>query len=100
MDSRPRAYSDPGTGGPGAPEYQHRRRSVEADFYKHPYRPPPPLPLSAHEIRQQRLAGRYHELRVVDDDYRSRPKEFDYTGVMSLIGIAILIFVLLKMNTK
>uniref|UniRef100_A0A1A9ZEB3 Uncharacterized protein n=1 Tax=Glossina pallidipes TaxID=7398 RepID=A0A1A9ZEB3_GLOPL len=86
---KPRTYSDPGTGGIGASEYQHRRRSVEADFYKQPYRPPPPLPLSAHEIRQQRLAGRYHELRLVDDDRRSRPKEFDYTGDMNAHAFAV-----------
>uniref|UniRef100_A0A1B0FEK8 Uncharacterized protein n=1 Tax=Glossina morsitans morsitans TaxID=37546 RepID=A0A1B0FEK8_GLOMM len=90
---RPRAYSEPKTGVADPYESYYRSRSVEGEFYRNPYRAPPPRP---YDIRQQRLAGRYHELRVIDEGPRRPPdNEIDIIRMLQMIGIGIAIGIIL-----
>uniref|UniRef100_A0A1B0BGW0 Uncharacterized protein n=1 Tax=Glossina palpalis gambiensis TaxID=67801 RepID=A0A1B0BGW0_9MUSC len=95
---RPRAYSESKIGAADPYESYYRSRSVEGEFYRHPYRPPPPRPI---DIRQQRLAGRYHELRVIDDGPRRPPgNEIDIIRMLQMIGIGIAIGIILLGSFK
>uniref|UniRef100_A0A1A9WYY7 Uncharacterized protein n=1 Tax=Glossina brevipalpis TaxID=37001 RepID=A0A1A9WYY7_9MUSC len=88
---RPRGYSEPPTGVIETFDPQYRSRSLEGEFYRYPYRSPRP-----YDIRQQRLAGRYHELRVIDEASRRPPdNELDLLRMLQLIGIGIALGIIL-----